>query len=135
MKIEDLGLSPRTANALGRAGILKVEQLRGMTEQDLLRLRGIGVACLKELKACVDIEEERGSRRQARGGYAEGYQDGFSAGLKAAVDKLMNLAKVSKGAQGAALQVAAQTIGKIGSPTGTYAVYEEKEDSGLLSED
>lgn len=117
MKIEELGLSPRTVNALGRAGIWEVEQLRDLTEKDLLKLRGIGVGCIKELKSAVQIASPQEiTQRKHNDLYNIGFRDGANAAILAAVNKLMGLAEASKGAQSAALKVAAQTIGKMEVP-------------------
>ena len=134
MKIEELGLSPRTANALGRAGIREVEQLRGMTEQDLLRLRGIGVGCIQEIRQClcravssVEAPEEMGEV------YTKGYDDGYAAALRDAASKLTHLACTTKGSHGEAFRVAAAAIDKTGG--NHFPTEDLREDSGLLSED
>jgi DNA-directed RNA polymerase subunit alpha len=49
LAIEDLNLSPRSLNALRRAGILKVGQLVSMTPEDLLSIRNFGQKSLEEL--------------------------------------------------------------------------------------
>ena len=56
MKIEELNLSLRAYDALKRAGIDTVEQLRERTPTDLLRIRGIGKTLLWEIldKVCSD---------------------------------------------------------------------------------
>ena len=49
MKIEELDLSLRIYNALKRAGIDDVEQVRAMTVRDILSIRSIGVRSLAEI--------------------------------------------------------------------------------------
>ena len=50
MLIEDLNLSLRTYNCLKRKGIDTVEQMMGMTDEELLCIRGFGAACLREVR-------------------------------------------------------------------------------------
>ena len=50
MKIEELELSSRTANALTRAGIRSVGGLARKSEEDLLALDGLGQKALDEIK-------------------------------------------------------------------------------------
>ena len=47
---DDLGVSQRWANKLSEAGIETVADLVGHTEEDLLRIEGIGVKAIEELK-------------------------------------------------------------------------------------
>ena len=50
MKIEELGLSTRTSNALRRAGLEKVESLLAIDNMhDLIRIRNLGKLSLSEL--------------------------------------------------------------------------------------
>ena len=48
-----LELTVRSSNALNNAGIHYIDQLRGMTEADVLRTRGIARRCLNEIKECL----------------------------------------------------------------------------------
>ena len=48
---DDLGVSQRWANKFSEAGIETVADLVGHTEEDLLRIEGIGVKAIEELKA------------------------------------------------------------------------------------
>lgn len=54
MKIEELGLSARAYNVLKRARIDTVEQLQQLSDEDLLRLRNMGVSTLKEIREKVE---------------------------------------------------------------------------------
>ena len=47
---DDLGVSQRWANKFSEAGIETVADLVGHTEEDLLRIEGIGVKAIEELK-------------------------------------------------------------------------------------
>jgi len=47
--VEDMGFSVRTCNCLKRAGINTLQDLSGKTEQDLMKVRNLGVRCLKEI--------------------------------------------------------------------------------------
>ena len=47
--IEELGLSTRSRNILQRRGIENVEELVKLGESELLRLRGMGTLCLREI--------------------------------------------------------------------------------------
>ena len=47
---DDLGVSQRWANKFSEAGIETVADLLGHTEEDLLRIEGIGVKAIEELK-------------------------------------------------------------------------------------
>ena len=48
---DDLGVSQRWANTFSEAGIETVADLVGRTEDDLLRIEGIGAKAIEELKA------------------------------------------------------------------------------------
>lgn len=50
MLIEELNFSVRTYNCLKRRGIGTVDELAEMSEEDLMRIRGFGVGCLKEIR-------------------------------------------------------------------------------------
>lgn len=54
MLIEELKLSARTYNCLKRKKINTVEQLMGMSDDDLMRIRGIGTVCLNEIRGQVE---------------------------------------------------------------------------------
>lgn len=58
MKIEELHFSARVYNCLKRKGIDTVEQLKIMSDADLLQIRYFGIGCLKEVREklgqCVD---------------------------------------------------------------------------------
>ena len=51
MKIEELQLSVRSYNALKRAGIETVEQLRRKTTLDLYKIRNLGETSIKEIRS------------------------------------------------------------------------------------
>ncbi len=51
---DDLGVSQRWANKFSEAGIETVADLLGHTEDDLLRIEGIGVKAIEELKAGLE---------------------------------------------------------------------------------
>lgn len=48
-KLENLGLSTRSLNALKKAGITSVEKLRETTEEDLKAVKGLGEKSVKEI--------------------------------------------------------------------------------------
>lgn len=50
MLIEELKLSARTYNCLKRKKINTVEQLMGMSDDDLMKIRSFGAGCLKEVR-------------------------------------------------------------------------------------
>ena len=54
---DDLGVSQRWANKFSEAGIETVGDLVGYTEDDLLRIEGIGAKALEELKAGLEAHE------------------------------------------------------------------------------
>ena len=51
---DDLGVSQRWANKFSEAGIETVADLIGHTEDDLLRIEGIGAKAIEELKAGLE---------------------------------------------------------------------------------
>jgi len=51
---DDLGVSQRWANKFSEAGIETVADLVGHTEDDLLRIEGIGAKAIEELKAGLE---------------------------------------------------------------------------------
>lgn len=53
MKIEELGLSARAYNVLKRAGIDTVEQLQRTSDDDLKRIRNMGIHTMKEIREKV----------------------------------------------------------------------------------
>ena len=53
MKIEELHLSLRAYNCLKRTGIHTVEQLRVLTDEELMRIRGFGIGCLTEVRRLI----------------------------------------------------------------------------------
>lgn len=53
MKIEELGLSVRPYNVLKRVGIDTVEQLRQLSDDDLMRFRNMGRHSLAEIREKV----------------------------------------------------------------------------------
>jgi hypothetical protein len=53
MKIEELGLSARPYNVLKRKGINTVEQLRQLSDDDLMLFRGMGRHSLAEIRKSV----------------------------------------------------------------------------------
>lgn len=50
MLIEELNFSVRTYNCLKRRGIDTVEKLKEKSEEDLMKIRGFGAGCLKEVR-------------------------------------------------------------------------------------
>jgi DNA-directed RNA polymerase subunit beta' len=54
---DDLGVSQRWANKFSEAGIETVADLVGHTEDDLLRIEGIGVKAIEELKAGLEAND------------------------------------------------------------------------------
>lgn len=50
VKIEELNFSARVYNCLRRAGIETVEQLKRMSDEDLVCLRNFGTTCLAEVR-------------------------------------------------------------------------------------
>ncbi len=54
---DDLGVSQRWANKFSEAGIEMVADLLGHTEEDLLRIEGIGVKAIEELKAGLEARD------------------------------------------------------------------------------
>jgi Bacterial RNA polymerase, alpha chain C terminal domain len=54
LTIEDLELSVRAYNCLRREGILRVDQLRKLTEEQLLDIRNFGQNCIDEVKLKLD---------------------------------------------------------------------------------
>lgn len=48
--IENLDLSVRAYNCLKRAGVISVEKLRAMTDEDLTHVRNLGRKCVEEIK-------------------------------------------------------------------------------------
>ena len=55
--LETLGLTVRTFNCLGRAGVKSVEELLNMTQKELIRIRGMGSRSYNEI---VSTLEEKG---------------------------------------------------------------------------
>lgn len=55
--IECLMLSPRAYNCLRRAGIDTVEQLKQRKDEDLLKIRNLGVKVLEEIKEALKTHE------------------------------------------------------------------------------
>lgn len=53
MKIEELHFSVRTYNCLKRSRIDTVEQLQVMTDDELKKIRGFGLKCLKEVRQVI----------------------------------------------------------------------------------
>lgn len=53
MKIEELKFSVRTYNCLKRSRIDTVEQLQVMTDDELKKIRGFGLKCLKEVRQVI----------------------------------------------------------------------------------
>ena len=52
-RLGDLGLSTRTRNALEKAGIKDVAELRRMSREDLLEIKGIGEKAAEEIQKAV----------------------------------------------------------------------------------
>ena len=53
MLIEELNFSVRTYNCLKRKGIDTVDQLKDLSDDDLLNIRSFGAGCLKEVRAKI----------------------------------------------------------------------------------
>lgn len=51
--IDALGLEPRTRNALQRNGVSTVAALRRLSDDDLLRFRGFGARCLRDVASAL----------------------------------------------------------------------------------
>lgn len=56
MLIEEMNFSVRTYNCLKRKKIDTVEQLKGMSDDELLRIRNFGVGCLKEVREKIHVK-------------------------------------------------------------------------------
>lgn len=54
--ISQLSVSNRTKNALSRAGITTVDQLRSRTLNELSQLKGVGAKCYEEIRAIFNGE-------------------------------------------------------------------------------
>ena len=54
---DDLGVSQRWANKFSEAGIETVADLVGHTEEDLLRIEGIGATAIEELKEGLEAHD------------------------------------------------------------------------------
>ena len=54
IKIESLMLSNRSANALRRAGILRVDQLIQLTEDDIYNIRNMGAKSVAEVLEVIE---------------------------------------------------------------------------------
>ena len=65
MKIEELQLSVRSYNALKRAGIETVEQLRRKTTLDLYKIRNLGETSIKEIRSKLAYTPTIGDRIRA----------------------------------------------------------------------
>ena len=63
MLIEELNLSTRTYNCLKRAKIETVEQLSRISDDDLMRIRSFGQACLAEVRAKVALPKKTNADR------------------------------------------------------------------------
>ena len=50
LSIWDMGLSVRAFNCLKRAGIETLDDIRHMSESDLMKVRNLGVGCVREIK-------------------------------------------------------------------------------------
>jgi len=115
MRISELNLSPRTRNALGRAGIHSVVQLQRMSVADLMHLRGIGTKCADEIQTCLKLvgEEKLPERKPALSMYDLGRRDGVAVMRTAVIRELLAMAGDASGAQSVALQDASRVIRKL----------------------
>lgn len=59
MKIEELGLTPRTERALQRNGIHETEQLMEMTPGEVYTLRGIGKVGFNDILHCLERQKKK----------------------------------------------------------------------------
>lgn len=67
MKIEEMGLSTRAVNALKRANIHTVFDLRALRRGNLIYIRGIGVTTYSEIIKKLETMEEKERERAAEG--------------------------------------------------------------------
>lgn len=51
--IDDLGLSVRAYNCLKRHGVRTVDELKTMTDDELMQVRNLGSRCIKEIKEII----------------------------------------------------------------------------------
>lgn len=65
MKIEELGLSARAYNTLKRARIDTVEEIKRMSDDQLLKLRCMGAGTLREIRELTDDIPESDYARAA----------------------------------------------------------------------
>ena len=55
--IESMLLSPGTVTVLHEAGIHTIDELKGMTDEELLQIRGIGKARVAEIREALEYED------------------------------------------------------------------------------
>ena len=55
--IDSMILSPGTVTALHNAGIHTIDELKGMADEQLLRLKGIGKARVAEIREALEYED------------------------------------------------------------------------------
>lgn len=53
-RVESLDVSVRTWNRLMKAGIFRISDLAGMTDAELLSIRGFGASCLQDVRTRLD---------------------------------------------------------------------------------
>ncbi len=58
MKLEETTLSVRTVNSLRRAGVETTDDLEHLSRRDLVRIRGIGAICIREIEEYLGKELE-----------------------------------------------------------------------------
>lgn len=56
--LDELGLSPRAVTCLRRAGVMSIEKLTEVSDEDLKRMRGMNRRCFEEIKVRLSEHEE-----------------------------------------------------------------------------
>lgn len=105
MDLDKLGLTPRTYNALCRAGILTIDQLCNTSRADLRRLKNVGNKMVAEIDekiaayiASGAAEMEKPPEERCKLDYVQGYLDGQEAFRTAVIQELMKRESIHKGA-------------------------------------
>lgn len=105
MDLDKLGLSPRTYNALCRAGILTIDQLCNTTRTDLRRLKNVGNKMVAEIDeklaayiATGAAEMELPPEHPCKLDYVQGYLDGQEVFRAAVIEELLKRENIHKGA-------------------------------------
>lgn len=105
MDLDKLGLSPRTYNALCRAGILTIDRLCNTSRADLRRLKNVGDKMVAEIDekiaayiASGAAEMELPPEHPCKLDYVQGYLDGKEVFRAAVIKELMKRENIQKGA-------------------------------------